>query len=291
MRILNHTLKPFGHDTINMEEDGDAGWPLFWHTLPVMMSGLSLPEKSKAPKPVAILGVPVHPVTTAEVLALVTDWMGDARLHQIATVNPEFVMKAQADPDFFRVLTEADLCIPDGIGLLWAGRYLGRPIPERVAGSDLVYQIAGLAAVNGWPLFLLGAAPGVAEEAARILKGLYPGLIIAGCYAGSPDPAENEAIVRLINASQAELLYVAYGAPRQDNWITRNRESLPCVRLALGVGGSLDFITGRSVRAPQWLQRLGLEWLHRLIHEPWRWRRMLALPRFVLAVISQRRGR
>ncbi|MBX7253595.1 MAG: WecB/TagA/CpsF family glycosyltransferase, partial [Candidatus Promineofilum sp.] len=98
--------------------------------------------------------------------------------------------------------------------------------------------------------------------------------------AGSPDPAEDDALVARVNASGAALLYVAYGAPRQDKWIARNRDALTSVRVAIGVGGSLDFVTGRAVRAPQWAQRLGLEWLHRLVKEPWRWRRMLALPRF-----------
>jgi N-acetylglucosaminyldiphosphoundecaprenol N-acetyl-beta-D-mannosaminyltransferase len=129
--------------------------------------------------------------------------------------------------------------------------------------------------------------PGVAEEAAGRLEELYPGLTIAGTYAGSPDPAENEEIVELINTSQAELLYVAYGAPGQDKWIARNRQQLPTVRVAMGIGGSLDFISGRAARAPSWLQRLGLEWLYRLFKEPRRWRRMLALPRFVFRIVRE----
>ena len=220
-----------------------------------------------------------------ETLAAVRHYMGEGMVHQIATVNPEFVMRAQTDHAFLAVLREADLCLPDGVGLLYAARYLGKRLPERVPGSELVYHLAEMAAREGWRIFLLGAAPGVAEEAAEILEKRYSGLTIAGTYAGSPDPAENEEIVGRINASGAEMLYVAYGAPRQDKWIARNKQALPSVRVAVGVGGSLDFITGRAVRAPGWVQRLGLEWLHRLLHEPWRWRRMLALPRFVLRVI------
>ena len=231
--------------------------------------------------PLSILGIPVHPVTMGETLALVDGYMAEPRLHQIATVNPEFVMAAQEDAEFRRVLEAADLCLPDGVGLLYAARRYGRRLPERVPGSELVYRLAERAAALGWPLFLLGAAPGVAEAAAAILYERYPGLLIAGTYAGSPDPAENEALVRRVNDSGAALLFVAYGAPKQDKWIDRNRDALTTVRVAVGVGGSLDFITGRAVRAPRWMQRLGLEWLHRLIREPWRWRRMLALPRFV----------
>ncbi len=235
---------------------------------------------------VIILGIPVHAVTMGEVLVLAEGFMAEARLHQIATVNPEFVMAAQDDAEFRRILQTADLCIPDGVGLLLAGRWLGQPLPERVAGSDLVYHLAELAAIHGWRLFLLGAAPGVAEAAAEILKSYYPGLIIAGTFAGSPDPAENEALVQMINDSQADLLFVAYGAPKQDKWIARNWGALSTVRLAMGVGGSLDFITGQAMRAPGWTQGLGLEWLYRLFKEPWRWRRMMALPKFVVKVIQ-----
>ncbi len=244
-----------------------------------------------SPVVIDILGVPVHPVTMAGTLALVEQYMAEPRLHQIATVNPEFVIAAQDDLDFHRVLHTADLCIPDGVGLLLAARRRGQSLPERVPGSELVGHLAELAAAHGWSLFLLGAAPGVgaaagvAEQAAQRLVERYPGLVVAGTFAGSPAIEENDDIVRRINESGAALLFVAYGAPKQDKWIDRNRDALPAVRVAIGVGGSLDFITGRAIRAPRWMQRLGLEWLHRLIREPWRWRRMLALPRFAWRII------
>ncbi|MBN1967050.1 MAG: WecB/TagA/CpsF family glycosyltransferase, partial [Anaerolineae bacterium] len=137
---------------------------------------------------------------------------------------------------------------------------------------------------EGWRLFLLGAAPGVAERTAAVLECDYPGLQIAGTYAGSPAPQEEEAIIERVNASGADILFVAYGAPRQDDWIARNRERLN-VRVAMGVGGSFDFIAGVVPRAPRWMQQIGLEWLFRLIRQPWRWRRMLRLPRFIWAVL------
>ena len=230
-------------------------------------------------------------VTMEQTVDLSCQFMAEPGCSQIATVNPEFIMAAGQDNRFMAVLQEADLCIPDGIGLVYASRWMGRPLPERVPGSELVYGLAEAAAQHGWRLYLLGAAPGVAEEAAALFEAHYPGLIIAGVYAGSPHPAENEHIVNLINDSQADLLFVAYGAPNQDKWIARNRETLSSVRLALGVGGSLDFVTGRSQRAPLWMQRFGLEWLHRLLKEPWRWRRMLALPQFAVKVLfSPRNG-
>ncbi len=236
-----------------------------------------------------ILNTPVHQVTLSDTLTLVRQFMAADRLHQIATTNPEFVMTAQTDDEFRQVLQTADLCIPDGIGLIWASHWLKRPLPERVAGSELAYHLAKLCANEGWRLFLLGAAPGVAAEAAAVFQSRYPGLIIAGTYTGTPAPTENETIVNLINQSQAQMLFVAYGAPKQDKWIGRNRHNLPTVRVAIGVGGTFDFVTGRSVRAPRWVQQLGLEWLHRLLREPWRWRRMLALPRFVAKVLMTSR--
>lgn len=241
-----------------------------------------------APDIIHILGIPVHAVTMEETLALIEGYMAELRVHQIATVNPEFVMAAQSDAAFRHVLRTADLCLPDGVGLLFAARRQGRSLPERVPGSELVYRMAEQAAQRSWPLFLLGAAPGVAEEAAQIFCARYPGLCIAGTYAGSPDPADNEAIVKRINDSGALLLFVAYGAPNQDKWIERNRITLTTVRVAIGVGGSLDFVTGRALRAPEWAQKMGLEWLHRLYKEPWRWRRMLALPRFAVKVMGDR---
>jgi N-acetylglucosaminyldiphosphoundecaprenol N-acetyl-beta-D-mannosaminyltransferase len=240
-----------------------------------------------APTTINILGIPVHAVTMADTLALIDGYMAEPRVHQIATVNPEFIMAAQRDAAFRHALRTADLCLPDGVGVLFAARRQGKQLPERVPGSELVYRLAERAAERGWPLFLLGAAPGVAEAAARVVCERYPGLIVAGTHAGSPAVKENAEIVERINDSRASLLYVAYGAPKQDKWIERNRGNL-AVRVAIGVGGSLDFVTGRAVRAPQWAQARGLEWLYRLYKEPWRWRRMLALPRFAVKVLVTR---
>lgn len=239
---------------------------------------------------VTIVGVPVDPATFESMLARIETWIGQRdRVHQICTVSPEFVMIAQDDPEFMHVLRQADLCVADGIGLLLAARLLGSRLPERVTGSDGVPLIARRAAERGWKLFLLGAAPGVAERAAARLVADNPGLTIAGTYAGSPALAEEEKIVARVNASDADILFVAYGAPQQDLWIARNRDRLT-VAVAMGVGGTFDFIAGVVPRAPRWMRRLGLEWLYRLYRQPWRWRRMLRLPRFVWAVLTRRQG-
>jgi N-acetylglucosaminyldiphosphoundecaprenol N-acetyl-beta-D-mannosaminyltransferase len=235
-----------------------------------------------------ILGVPVDFATFDELLDCIAGWIaaGD-RLHQVCTTSPEFVMIAQNDTDFMRVLHEADLCVADGIGLLLASRYLGRPLPERVTGSDGVPLIAEHAAREGWSLYLLGAGPGIAERAAQVLIARFPALRIAGTHAGSPSPEEEDGIIERINASGADILLVAYGAPKQDKWIARNKARL-AASVAMGVGGTFDFLAGVVPRAPRWMQRWGLEWLFRLIRQPWRWRRMLRLPRFVWAVLRHR---
>ena len=231
-----------------------------------------------------ILGVRVDDVTADETLTCLDQFVAERAPRQICTVNPEFVMGAQRDEIFRNVINQAALCIPDGIGLLWAARRLGHPLRERVAGSTLVGQIAERAAQKGWRLYLLGAAPGVAEQAASILQRRYPGLNIVGTFPGSPSPDDEDAIVERIRAARPDVLFVAFGAPTQDVWIARNQLRLQ-VPVAMGVGGSLDFVAGAAKRAPRWVQRIGLEWLYRLIREPWRWRRQLALPRFVWQVL------
>jgi len=239
---------------------------------------------------VRILGVRVDNVTMEETLALFASWIETGKPHQVVTVNPEFIMAAQLDAAFHVTLEEADLAVPDGAGLLWASRRLRQPLRERVAGADLVPQVAALSAREGYRLYLLGAAPGVAERTARALASDHPRVKIVGTYAGSPAPDEEEAIVARVRAAAPDILFVAYGAPKQDLWIRRNLARL-AVPVCIGVGGAFDFIAGVTRRAPMWMRNAGLEWLHRLVYEPWRWRRMLALPRFAWAVLWSARGR
>lgn len=249
----------------------------------------SRPTITRTDSRLKILGVPVDAITYSGWMVRIGEWIraGDGARH-VCTVNPEFIMIAQGDPIFFNILNRADICVPDGIGLLWASRHLGAPLPERVTGSDGLPLIARHAAQEGWKLYLLGAAEGVAERAAGILREQHPKLLIAGVYGGSPDEAEEDEIVSRINASGADILLVAYGAPQQDLWIARNLPRLE-VAMAMGIGGSLDFIAGVVPRAPHWMRARGLEWLYRLLRQPWRLRRMLRLPRFVIAVLRQGR--
>jgi N-acetylglucosaminyldiphosphoundecaprenol N-acetyl-beta-D-mannosaminyltransferase len=236
---------------------------------------------------IEILGVRVQGVDFAGTLALLTRWIEQAEpslgCRQICTVNPEFIIDARRDPAFHKVLRQADLCVPDGIGVVLAARLQGVRLRERVTGSDGIYHLCEVAALRGWQVFFLGAAPGVAEQTAAVLLQHYPTLKVAGTYSGSPHDAEWPAIQQRLAAAQPDLLFVAFGHPRQDFWISRHRCELP-VRVAIGVGGAFDFVAGVRKRAPRLVQRLGLEWLHRLLHEPWRWRRMVKLPQFAWLV-------
>ncbi|MFN8598428.1 MAG: WecB/TagA/CpsF family glycosyltransferase [Anaerolineae bacterium] len=237
-------------------------------------------------KAVTILGIPVHDVTMTETLDLIGQFVVEGEVRQICTVNPEFIMAAQNDLEFRQILDRAALNLPDGIGVVWAARRKHQPIRERVAGSDLIYRLAERAADTGWKIFLLGAADGVAEQAAIKLRSLYSGVTIVGTWAGSPRPDDDADAVRRIQASGADIVLVAYGAPKQDKWIDRNLVRTGA-KVGIGIGGSLDFVVGTQRRAPHWIQRLNLEWLYRLSREPWRWRRQLALPKFVWRVVTE----
>ncbi len=249
------------------------------------------------PTPAYVAGVRVDRVSQQQALDTIERIIAQRREHdgqqqcqQVVTVNPEFLMAAQRDRVFQRSINEAALVVADGMGIVWATRYLREPVPERITGTDLLPVLAQRCAAQGYRLYLLGAAPGVAELAAERLRTLVPGLQIVGTYAGSPAPAEEDEIIERVRAAEADVLCVAYGAPAQDLWIYRNLTRLP-VAVAIGVGGAYDFLSGRQRRAPAAMQRLGLEWLYRLYREPWRWRRMLALPQSALLVLLKGRGK
>lgn len=249
---------------------------------------MALPTPARASVPrISILGIPVDNITEDEALVQIHGWITARTPQQICTVNPEFVMAAQHSRVFWRVLQTAALNTPDGFGLLLVARLRRTPFRARVTGIALTERIACEAAHHGWSLFLLGAAPGVAADAAATLCARYPGLTVAGCYAGSPRPEDEAQIRRLIGVARPDLLLVAYGHPAQELWIARN-QTLLGVPVAIGVGGTFDEITGRVPRAPIWMHRLGLKWLYRLITQPWRWRRIVtAVPVFLWAALRE----
>jgi N-acetylglucosaminyldiphosphoundecaprenol N-acetyl-beta-D-mannosaminyltransferase len=239
----------------------------------------------------AILGVPVDPLPLAGVLERLSEWLAQpwGGLRHIVTVNPEYIVAAQRDPAFAAVLRGSALATADGVGVVLAARLLGLPYGPRVTGVDLVEGVAGIADER-CRMFLLGAAPGVAELAAERLSARHPRIHLVGCYSGSPDASEFPEIERRIAETQPTVLLVAFGHPRQDLWISEYRETLAAhgILLSAGVGGAFDYLSGRVRRSPRWLRRLGLEWLYRLVFQPWRWRRQLALPVFVWLVLRER---
>ncbi len=237
---------------------------------------------------VTILNVRIDNVTYVDAMARVQTFLREPGLHQIATVNPEFVVIAQTNAEFRRVLNTTALNVPDGVGLLWASRHLGTPLRERVAGQELVDRIAALAAERGTRVFFLGAREGIAERAAAALAAKHPRLQIAGCYAGSPAREEEDNIVARVNAANAQILFVAYGPPKQELWIARNAARLaPRVSVAMGVGGTFDTLAGIVPRAPQWIRNAGFEWTYRLLREPRRFKRQLAIPYFMWLVVTR----
>lgn len=256
------------------------------NSLPSPLGGQLATETARPIKRVSVLGVGVDDITPDEALQRLLGWIDDRTTHYVVTPNPEIVMLARRDPQLGRDLAQAHLAIPDGVGLLWAARLLGTPLRARIPGSALVPWLAERSASRGDRWFLLGAAPGVAEEAGRILTRRYPGLSIVGAFAGEASPAgDAETRAAVAAAMPVDVLLVAYGAPRQEAWMARNLDlGIPVM---IGVGGAFNYITGRSPLAPAWLRRLGFEWLYRLVTEPWRWRRQLVLPHFAARVIYQ----
>ena len=220
-------------------------------------------------KKVKILGVKIDNLSFLATLKKIESFIESGKPHQIATVNSEFIMASQKDSEFKKILNAADLAVPDGIGPIFASGFLyGRKnrLKERIAGIDLVWELAKIASEKGWSIYFLGAAPGVAKKTANRLRLIHRNLKIAGVSEGQPKFSENQ-VIRDIKKSKANILLVAYGAPKQDEFIHNNLKKLGA-KVAMGVGGSFDFIIGKQIRAPKWLQKLGLEWLWRLIREP-----------------------
>jgi N-acetylglucosaminyldiphosphoundecaprenol N-acetyl-beta-D-mannosaminyltransferase len=238
-----------------------------------------------APARVDILGVGFDRVDLAAAAERIIERHAAGQRTFVITANPEYVMLTRRDAELGEVARGADLVVADGTGVLVASRVLGDPLPGRVPGRLLVPAVLQL--VSG-PVFLLGAAPGVAEAAAAALLRRIPSLRVAGTYAGSPVPDNDEAIRGRIEAAGARVLLVAYGMPAQERWIARNLPLLPSVRTAIGVGGVFDQLAGRVRLPPRFVHAIGLEWLWRLAYEPRRWRRQRVLPVFAALVARQR---
>lgn len=235
---------------------------------------------------VNILGVHVNKYTMDEAVNKASSLLESDSMSMIFTPNSEILLYASNNPEFTSVLNSADMIIPDGIGVVYGAKILGSPLPERVAGYDLVCNLFPVMAKKGQSVYLLGAKPGVAELAAKNLSEKYPGLVIAGTHDGYFK--EDDEVIESINNASPDFLMVCLGFPKQENWIYKNREKLNA-RLAIGAGGCLDVFAGTVQRAPEFYCKHGLEWLYRLIKQPSRFVRMLALPKFGLKVLFKGR--
>lgn len=237
--------------------------------------------------PIVILDVPIDNLSEDAAIDVIASYVADGTPHQIATVNPEFLIEAQRNPFFRHVLLDADLRTADGVGLMLVGKLRRTPFCGRVTGSDLTVRLGQEAAARGWRVFLLGAAPGVAEQAAARLEADNPGLQIAGCFPGDARPRGDHESTAAVMAARPDIVLVAYGHPAQEMWIARNKYRVQAP-VFIGVGGAFDYVAGVVPRAPRLIRRFGLEWLFRLVRQPWRWQRMArSLPVFVLASLRE----
>lgn len=232
-----------------------------------------------------VLGVPFDAVTMEQAVAKAKKMLAEEGQHFICTPNPEIVMEAQKDKELMNILHEADMVIPDGIGVVWASKYSEIRLKERVAGYDLTQNLMAELAATGETFYFFGGAPGVASTAARMMMKKYPGLKVVGVHNGYFDEKEEKKIIQEIKTKSPSILLVGLGAPKQEKWIYDNIR-LVGAKVAIGVGGSFDVMAGNVKRAPKIFQKLGLEWFHRLITQPTRWRRMMRLPKFALTVLK-----
>ena len=255
-------------------------------------SGALVPERRR-PTPrseVTLLGIRFDRLSRGEVHALLTSAFGRREAWKIFIANAHTVNLAWTDAAFRRVLNEADLLLNDGTGVGLASRMAGRPFPDNLVGTDLVPELCDRAMSRGVGVFLLGGLPGVPERAAERLGRQFPSLRIDGAHHGHFASSENSRIVEAINRSGAGVLLVAMGNPLQEIWIHENAARLRC-DLCIGVGGYIDHLAGRLNRAPLWMRRAGIEWLHILMSQPHKWRRyVLGNPLFLARALASRFG-
>ena len=232
-----------------------------------------------------ILGVRFDNLTQQEAAQRGRQLLEEDKFHYVVTPNPEFLLAAEKDPEFRRVLNAADLVLPDGIGVVYSAKILGTPLKERVPGIEFAEAMLSALNAMGGRLYLLGAKPGVAEEAGRRICARYPALVLCGTHDGYFK--DEQAILPEIAAAKPDLLFVCLGAPKQEKWMARWGRHTGA-KLAIGLGGCLDVFAGNVQRAPERWQKLGLEWAYRLKKEPKRIGRMAKLPLVLVKAAGQR---
>jgi N-acetylglucosaminyldiphosphoundecaprenol N-acetyl-beta-D-mannosaminyltransferase len=267
---------------------------------------------------IRILKVRFNKITLKQATEKAISWTKSRKQRYITTPNPEILLEAHKNNKFRKILNKSALNIPDGIGILWAAKYakitknsnskiikflkwiasllaipfypkyLKTVLIERVTGIDLVQKICDSSANTDIKIFLLGAEEGIAKKTKKILTKKHPNLQIVGTYAGNPSLEDEKYIIEKINKANPEILFVAYGAPKQEMWISRNLKKLKSVKIAIGVGGTFNFISGKRKRAPRLMQNLGLEWLYRLIQQPSRVKRIFnAAIKFPIIILKR----
>lgn len=237
---------------------------------------------------VEIVGIKIDNVNMDEAAGILSEYIDMGNCSMVFTPNSEILLESVKNRELETALNNGQLVVPDGIGVVIASKFYGTPVKERVAGFDLMIRLMEIADAEGKSIYLLGGKPGVAEEAAIKLTENYSGIRIAGTRDGYFEADDEERVISEINSSNADILLAALGAPKQEIFIYKNRDALK-VRIAMGVGGSLDVLAGRAKRAPEFYQKAGLEWFYRLVKEPRRIGRILRLPKFIaLAFVDAR---
>lgn len=235
---------------------------------------------------VDVVGVPIQNVDMQQAVEEVSAFLDEKGRKIIVTPNAEILQLCVENEKVRKTICQADYIVPDGIGVVKGAKLLGTPVKCKVAGCDLAWNLLAEMEKKGKKLFLLGAKPGVADKAAENMKKAHPNLIICGVQDGYFK--EDGPVIDAINKADADALYVCLGVPKQEEWMVGNREKLN-VSLMIGLGGSLDVFAGTVKRAPKIFIKLGLEWLYRLIKEPWRIKRMMKLPVFFISVLKYKK--
>ncbi len=236
---------------------------------------------------VNILGFQIDNIKMAEAIQRISGFIKDRSPHQVITAN-SLMLNAGMDNDYLKAIyQQSPLVVPDSIGIILAGKILGQPLAERVAGIDLMYHLFALCQKEEYSIYLLGAKAGVAAQAAEHIRQKFPGLKITGTHHGYFDEREEDMVIKEISSLKLDILFVGLNIPRQELWIDKHLHSLG-VPVIIGVGGSFDVISGRIRRAPETMQKIGLEWLWRTIVEPWRVKRIIMLPVFLWNVCRQK---
>lgn len=232
-----------------------------------------------------ILGIGFDEVTMEEALARLGFFVTAGKPHLVITANPEMVMMARGDQLLAEIMERADLVVADGIGVVWASHLVKQPFPQRIPGIELAEGLLQRAAQEGWKVFLLGGADGVATKAGEELQRALPNLKIVGTHHGYfQSGAEEQAIIANIKRQEPDILLAALGVPRQEKWLAAHLGTLK-VPVAIGVGGSFNVWAGVDKRAPLWMRKIHLEWFFRLVRQPWRIKRVAVLPIFVVSVL------